>query len=157
MVLYMHPVTEKTKTSIIIIITSPVRVRTSILKTSSRIQAMMLMVPTTMQFAEMERSHLVFLKIFALLDSTSLPSHQFCSFNFYKNKISSYCLIIDMHYSEAVEYDHTAKCSSHVIHINIQNIFKQAPPVCQESSSWKLQSKESFHTSCDNLKQFHRN
>ena len=105
---------------IIIIITSPVRVRTSILKTSSRIQAMMLMVPTTIQFAEMERSHLVFLKIFALLDSTSLPSHQFCSFNFYKNKISAYILLDNKSaYSEAVEYDHTAKCCSHVIHINI--------------------------------------
>ena len=64
--------------------TSPVRVRTSILNISRRTQAKMLSDPTTMQLAEMDKSHLVFLKTFALLELLSSPSHQFGSFNFYK-------------------------------------------------------------------------
>ena len=54
-------------------------------------------------------------------------------------------------YPETIKYNHTRKSNSHVINIDCQNVFKQATPDCNESSSLKCQPKETFHTCCHNL------
>ena len=105
-----------------------------------------------MQLAEVDKNHLDFLKIFALVELLFSPSHQFFSFNFYKKDISQYNLKdIEIFYHQAEEHYQADSGSCCVIDIDVHNVVKKAPPYCYKLSALNFQSKESFYTCCDDL------